>query len=82
MSVLAAAMAASWPATFASCWHVLNGGDQLALLYVIALLHIEVGDAAHRGGAEVDIGLWLDLAGAADDRGQVLRTIFAVSTLV
>ena len=31
-----------------------------------------MGDAAHGGGAEVDIVLGLDLAGAADDRGQVL----------
>ena len=31
-----------------------------------------MGDAAHGGGAEVDVVLGLDLAGAADDRGQVL----------
>ena len=44
----------------------------LALLYLVALFHVEVGDAAHRGGADVHIGLGLDLAGAADDRGQIL----------
>ncbi len=52
--------------------HVLDGGDRLALLHHVALFHVEVGDAAHGGGAEVDVGLGLDLAGAADHRGQIL----------
>ena len=47
-----------------------------ALLYLVAFFDVEVGDAAHGGGAEVDIGLGLDLAGAADDRGQVLARDF------
>ena len=65
-------MAACWPATLASCCDVLNGGDHLTLLDVVTLLDVEVGDAAHGSGAEVDVGLGLDLAGAADDRGEVL----------
>ena len=52
--------------------HVLDGGHGLALLDHVPFLHIEVGDAAHGGGAHVYIGLGLDLAGAADDRGQIL----------
>jgi len=39
---------------------------------MIALLDVEVGDAAKGGCAHIDIGLWLDLAGAADDGGQIL----------
>ena len=31
-----------------------------------------MGDAAHGGGAQIDVGLGLDLAGTADDRGQIL----------
>ena len=34
------------------------------------------------GGADVDISLRLDLAGAAHDRGQILLTSFAVRTFV
>ena len=52
--------------------HVLDGGDRLALLHRVSLFDIEVGDAAHSGSSQVDVGLGLDLAGAADDRGQVL----------
>jgi hypothetical protein len=40
---------------------------QLAGLDVVAFLDVEVGDAAEGGGADVDVGLGLDLAGAADD---------------
>ena len=50
--------------------HVFDGGDDLALLDVVAFFHVEVGDAAEGGGADVDIGLGLDLPGAADDRGR------------
>ena len=39
---------------------------------MIALFHIEVGDASERGGAHVHVGLGLDLPGAADDGRQVL----------
>ena len=35
--------------------HVLYRGHQLAPFHVVTLLHIEVGDAAHRGGAEIHI---------------------------
>ena len=52
--------------------HILDGGHRLALLHHVTLFHIEVGDAAHRGGADIHIGLRLDLAGAADHRGQIL----------
>ena len=31
-----------------------------------------MGDAAEGGGADVDVGLWLDLAGAADDGREIL----------
>ena len=51
---------------------IFDRGDRLALLDRVALLHVEVGDPAHGSGADVDVGLGLDLAGAADDRGQVL----------
>ena len=51
---------------------VLDGGDDLAFLHVVAFFHVEVGDPAHGGGANVDVGLGLDLAGAADDGDQVL----------
>ena len=44
----------------------------LALLDVVAFFDVEVGDAAEGGGADVDIGLGLDLSGAADNGGQVL----------
>ena len=72
MSVLAAAIAACWPLTVGFLLHVLDGGHGLALLDLVAFLYIEVGDAAHGGGAHVHIGLGLDLAGAADHRGQIL----------
>ena len=39
---------------------------------VVALFDVEVGDAAEGGGADVDVGLGLDLAGAVDDGDQVL----------
>jgi hypothetical protein len=38
----------------------------------VSLFYIEVGDAAHGGGAQIRVGLGLDLAGAADHRGQLL----------
>jgi hypothetical protein len=40
-----------------------------------------VGDAAHGGGAQIHIGLRLDLAGAADDCGQVLLYDFGGQNL-
>ena len=52
--------------------HAFNGRQNLALLYVIAFLHVEAGDAAKRRGAHVHNILGFDLAGAADDRGQIL----------
>ncbi len=76
MSVLAEAMAASWASTLASRLHVLNGGQDLALGHVIALFDVEVGDAAKGGGADIDVGLGLDLAGAADDGGEILAHDF------
>ena len=44
---------------------------------MVALFDVEVGDAAEGGGADVDVGLGLDLAGAADDGDQVLSHCFA-----
>jgi len=49
---------------------------------MIALFDIKMGDAAKRGGANIDVGLGLDLPGAADDVERSWRTILAVSTLV
>ena len=43
---------------------------------MIAFLYIEVGDAAKGGCAQIDVGLGLDLAGAADDGGQLLARDF------
>ena len=57
--------------------HVLDRGEDLALVTWSPSLTIEVGDAAEGGGADVDVGLGLDLAGAADDRGEVLADDFA-----
>ncbi len=74
-------MVAFWPATVGFLLHVLDGGDHLAPLNPVAFFHVEVGDAAHRGGADVDVGLWLDLAGAADDGGEVLAYDFGGQNL-
>ena len=52
--------------------HAFDGGQNLALFYVIAFLHVEAGDAAKRRGAHVHNILGFDLAGAADHRGQIL----------
>jgi hypothetical protein len=49
-----------------------DAGEDVALADVVALLDVEVGDAAEGGCADVDVGLGLDLAGAADDRDEVL----------
>ncbi len=52
--------------------HILNLRQCFALLHAVTLFDIEVGDAAHNVGADVDVGSWLDLAGAADDGRQIL----------
>ena len=52
--------------------HVFDGRYQLAFFHVVTLFDVEVGDAPHRRRAQVDHGLGLDLAGAADNRGKVL----------
>ena len=44
----------------------------VAVLDVVAFFDVEVGDAAEGGGADVDVGLGLDLAGAADDGDEIL----------
>src|SRR6202041_2278045 len=49
-----------------------DAGEDGALFYVVALLDVEVGDTAEGGGADVDIGLGLDLASAADGGDEVL----------
>ncbi len=51
---------------------VLDGSDDFTLLDLLAFLDVEVGDAAHGRGAEIDVVLGFDLAGAADDGGQIL----------
>ncbi len=50
----------------------LDRGEGCAGFDVIALFDVEVGDAAEGGGADVDVGHRLDLAGAVDDGDQVL----------
>jgi hypothetical protein len=50
----------------------LDRGQGGAGFDVVALLDIEVGDTPEGGGADVDVGLGFDLAGAVDDRGEVL----------
>ena len=76
MSVLAAAMAACWPVDAGLLLDVLDGSHDLAFFHLLTLLDVEVGDAAHGGGAEVDVELGLDLAGAADNGGEVLALRF------
>ena len=44
---------------------------------MITLFDIQVGDLAECVGSDVGVGLRLDLAGAADDGGQVLTDGFA-----
>ena len=65
-------MVAFWPEHSPGAAHSRRSRC-LAPLYVVAFLHVEVSDAAKRRGADIDIGLGLDLAGSADDRGQILR---------
>ena len=64
-------MVACWASTVASgC--TLSTGRGCGLLYVVAFFDVEVRDAAEGGGADVDVGLGLDLAGAADDGDEIL----------
>ena len=72
MSVLEEAMVACCAATVASGWTFSTRGQDGALFHVVAFFDVEVGDAAEGGGADVDVGLGLDLAGAADDGDEVL----------
>ena len=57
--------------------HALHAGEDVALLHVVAFFDVEVGDAAEGGGADVDVGLGLDLAGAADGGDEILADGFA-----
>ena len=50
----------------------LHAGDDVAFLNVVPLFDIEVGDATEGGGADVDVGLRLDLPGAADGGDEIL----------
>ena len=52
--------------------HAFDSCKSLALLYVIAFLHVEAGNAAKRRGAYVHVGFGFDLAGTADHLGQIL----------
>ena len=54
--------------------HAFYARQRGALPYMVAFLHIKVSNAAEGGCADVDVGLWLDLAGSADDRGKVLSS--------
>ena len=65
-------MAACWPSTLASCWTCSMVATISPFFTLLTLLDVEVGDAAHGGGAQVDVVLGLDLAGAADHRGKIL----------
>ncbi len=47
--------------------NVFDSGKNGAGFDVVALFDIEVSDATEGGGADVDVGLWLDLSGAADE---------------
>ena len=65
-------MVACWASTVASGCTLSTVARTVAVLYVVAFLDVEVGDAAEGGGADVDVGLGLDLAGAADDGDEIL----------
>ena len=54
-----------------------DGGEGGAGFDVVALFDVEVGDATEGGGADVDVGLGLDLASAVDDGDQILTDGFA-----
>ena len=49
-----------------------DGGYELAGLYVVAFLDVEVRDTSESGGADVDVGFGLNLAGAADGGDEIL----------
>ena len=59
----------------------LHAGEDVAFLNVVPLLDVEVSDAAEGGGADVDVGLGLDLAGAADGGDEILAVTLPVATL-
>ena len=52
--------------------HVLDGGDYFAPGDAVAFLYVQVCDAAHGGGAQIYVGLGLDLAGSAYHGRQIL----------
>ena len=70
-------MVACWASTVASGCTLSTVARMLPCFDVVAFLDVEVGDAAEGGGADVDVGLGLDLAGAADGGDQVLADDFA-----
>ena len=57
-------------------------GEEGAGFDAVAFLHVEVGDASEGGGADVDVGLGLDLASAVDDRDEIVLTALLVATLM
>ena len=77
MSVLAAAIVAFWASTVASGWTFSMLATSSPFLTLSPFFDVEVGDAAEGGGADVDVGLRLDLAGAADGGDQVLANSLA-----
>ncbi len=65
-------MVACWACDGGGGLLAFDGGDELAGLNVVAFFDVEVGDATEGGGADVDVGLGLDLAGAVDDGDEIL----------
>ena len=51
--------------------------QHLAFFYLVTFLHIEMGDAAHGIGANVDVSFGPDLARGGDHRGYILLHHFA-----
>ena len=74
-------MVACCAATVACGLDVFDGGEGGAGFDVVALFDVEVGDPAEGGGADVDVGLGLDLAGAVDDGDEVLTDDLAGGNL-
>ena len=65
-------MAACWAATVALGWTLSMVARTLSPFHVVALVDVEVGDAAKGRSADVDVGLGLDLAGSADEGDEIL----------
>jgi len=53
---------------------VFNAGDLLASLDLVPFFYIEMRNSSERRRAQVDVGLWFDLAGSADGCDQVFAS--------